>query len=85
MKAVATVIAYAPALMFRLGLGYLGLRKQAHKSARLFEEGLIEGGMPAEYASLLTNAYESDLRFSKMIGKIGSWPKWHKEDAEEAR
>lgn len=68
-------MAYSPVLTLKLGLGYLGLRRQAHRSARLFKEGLIEGGMPADFANQLTSDYEADLSFSKMIGKIGGWSK----------
>lgn len=82
MKAVATVMAYTPVLTLKLGLGYLGLRKQAHKSAKLFRDGLVTAGMPSDLASELAEAYEADLSITRMMKSAGvSFPRRKEEKA----
>ncbi|OGS42038.1 MAG: hypothetical protein A3K67_07825 [Euryarchaeota archaeon RBG_16_62_10] len=71
MKAAAEIAARMPGLTFRLGLGYLRMKRRARRSARLFREGLVEGGIPIELAVELEGDYGSILSIRELVRSMG--------------
>ncbi len=68
-KMVASVIATAPPMMFKIGLRYLSMKRRARKSARALEAGMRANGLPEHLAHRLAMRYEEDSRFVETIMK----------------
>ncbi len=77
VKVVASVMAYAPVLVIRLGFAYLRLKRRVRKTSRSFEKGLISRGMPHELAHRLTLSYEGDFRTRTLLSRAtgGAFPR----------
>jgi len=69
-KVVAMIMLLAPALVMKLGVSYLRLRREARRSGSRLREELVRGGMPPERAKALSCAYESELRLTKMLRQL---------------
>jgi hypothetical protein len=66
---IASVIATAPPLVLKIGLGYLRMKRRVRKSARVMERELMASGMPEHIARRLSMRYEEDSRFIEIAMK----------------
>ena len=70
VKIVASVMAYAPLLVLRVGVAYLRLKRRVRRTSRSFEKGLLSRGMGRETARKLALSYEGDFRTRTLISKF---------------
>ena len=59
----ANIIATIPPLVFKIGVGYLTMKRRVRKSARAMEAELMASGMPEHLARRLSLRYEEDSKF----------------------
>ena len=84
-KLVAAITLTIPKIALGTGIAYLRMKRNARKSARLFEEGLVSNGLNPAMAHELALKYETDLSIRKMIsGFGGNFPKWGRRETTEA-
>lgn len=70
-KIVATVGTTAPALVMRLGVSYLRMKRSARKASRTFVTELERDGIPPELARRLGEEYGSELSLRKLLDTRG--------------
>jgi hypothetical protein len=70
-KIMATIGWTVPPMVFRLGVKYLRMKRQARRAAMRFRAGLEASGMPPELASRLADTYSVDLSIHKMLKGLG--------------
>lgn len=70
-KTVAVIMTTIPSLVLKTGFTYLRTKRRARKNAKRVMKGMIDNGVPREYAKKLANAYDSGLRLRSVIGEIG--------------
>ena len=77
VKIFASVMAYAPLLVLRVGVAYLRLKRRVRKTSRSFEKGLLARGMMPETARRLTLSYEGDFRTRTLFRRLtgGTFPR----------
>lgn len=77
VKTFAGVIAYAPALILRVGFAYLRMKRRVRKTARSFEKGMLSHGMPPDLARRLTVSWEGGMRTRNLIRRVsgGTFPR----------
>jgi len=84
-KLVAAITMTIPKIALGTGIAYLRMKRNARKSAKLFEKGLVSSGLPSTMAHDLAVKYESDLSIRKMISNFGvDFPKWGRRETTEA-
>ena len=84
-KLVAAITLTIPKIALGTGIAYLRMKRNARRSAKLFEKGLVSNGLSPTIAHELALKYETDLSIRKMItGFGGSFPKWGRREAFEA-
>ena len=84
-KLVAAITITIPKIALGTGIAYLRMKRNARKSARLFEEGLVSSGLNPTMAHELALKYETDLSIRKMISSFGgNFPRWGKRETFEA-
>jgi len=71
LKLVGTVGTQAPALVLKLGLSYLRMKRTARNASRTFVRELERDGMPSELARRLGEEYGSDISLRKLISSGG--------------
>lgn len=71
-KILATIIWSSPGLVIGTGFAYLRLRRDLHRSARVFYRGMIDAGMPVEEAQRLKEKYENDLSTHGLVKSLGN-------------
>ncbi len=83
-KLVAAITITIPKIALGTGFAYLKMKRKARKSAKLFEKGLVNSGLPPTMAHGLAAKYETDLSIRKMISSFGGgFPKWGRREAVE--
>jgi len=77
VKVFASVIAYAPVLVIRVGVAYLRIKRRVRKTAKSFERGMLSRGMSPEVARKLTISWEGDLRTRTLLNRLtgGTFPR----------
>ncbi len=70
VKVFASVMAYAPSLVLRIGIAYLRMKRHVRRTSKSFEKGMLSRGMAPELAHRLALTYESDLSIRKVIGRL---------------
>ena len=77
VKLVASVMAYTPAFVLRVGVAFLRMKRRVRKTSRSFEKGLLSRGMAPELARRLTLSYEGDMRTRTMLKRLtgGTFPR----------
>jgi len=84
-KLVAAITLTIPKIALGTGIAYLRMKRNARRSAKLFEKGLVSSGLSPTMAHELALKYETDLSIRKMItGFGGSFPKWGRRKTTEA-
>ncbi len=73
VKLFASVMAYAPWLVLRIGIAYLRMKRRANRTSKIFERGLLTHGMAPEMAHKLAISYEGDLSIRRFVGRQGAW------------
>ena len=58
-EAILAVAAFAPALVIRIGISFLKLKRRANKAAKCFYRELVRNGIPQEEARKLADEYTS--------------------------
>ncbi|GEM_PF-1729485 len=71
LKLVGTVGTQAPALVLKLGLSYLRMKRTARKASQTFVRELERDGMPSELARRLGEEYGSEISIRKLLGSGG--------------
>jgi len=71
LKLVGTVGTHAPALVLKLGMSYLKMKRNARKASRTFVRELERGGMPSEMARRLGDEYGTEISLRKLISSGG--------------
>ena len=71
-KTVAVIMTTIPSLVLRTGFTYLRMKRKARKNAKKVMKGMIENGLPREYAKKLADAYDSGLRLRNIMGTFGA-------------
>jgi hypothetical protein len=83
-KLVAAITLTIPKIALGTGIAYLRMKRNARRSARLFEKGLVSSGLSPTMAHELALKYETDLSIRKMItGFGGNFPKWGRRKTTE--
>jgi len=77
VKVFASVMAYAPILVLRVGVAFLRMKRRVRKTSRSFEKGLLSRGMAPGLAHRLALSYEGDLRTRTVLGRLtgGAFPR----------
>ena len=77
VKVFASIMTYAPLLVFRVGIAYLRLKRRVRKTSRSFEKGLLSRGMMPQTARRLTSSYEGDFRTRTLLRRFtgGTFPR----------
>jgi hypothetical protein len=77
VKLFASLIAYVPPLVLRVGVAFLRLKRRVRRTSRSFEKGLLSRGMAPEVARRLALSYEGDLRTRTMLKRLtgGTFPR----------
>ena len=84
-KLVAAITLTIPKIALGTGFAYLKMKRKAKKSARLFEKGLVNSGLPPTMARELALNFETELSIRKMINSFGGdFMKWGRREASEA-
>jgi len=84
-KLVAAITITIPKIALGTSFAYLRMKRKAKKSAKVFERGLVSGGLSYEIAHELALNYETDLSIRKMINTFGgSFPKWGRREVFES-
>ena len=84
-KLVAAITLTIPKIALGTGIAYLRMKRNARKSAKVFEKGLLSSGLPSTMAHDLAVKYESDVSIRRMIRSSGgNFPKWGRREAFEA-
>jgi len=84
-KLVAAITITLPRIALGTGIAYLRMKRNARKSAKLFEKGLVSSGLPSSMAHDLAVKYESDLSIRRMISSSGgNFPKWGRREEFKA-
>ena len=58
-EAILTVAAFTPALLLRVGISFLRLKRRANKAAKSFYKELVRNGIPPHEARKLADEYTS--------------------------
>jgi hypothetical protein len=84
-KLVAAITLTIPKIALGTGIAYLRMKRNARRSAKLFERGLVSSGLTHTMAHELALKYETDLSIRKMITGFGwNFPKWGRRKTTEA-
>ncbi len=67
-KIVAAIAWNIPSLALRTGWAYLKMKKKAQRASKQVERGMIENGLPPEYARKLAEEFAGDLSIRRFIG-----------------
>lgn len=70
-KIVASVMVAVPGLGIRTGLIYLRTKRRLHRNARSIMKGMVEGGMPEDFACRLADSYEAGLSIRNLTRTLG--------------
>ena len=70
VKVVASVMAYSPWLVLKVGIAVLRMKRRINRTAKSFEKGMLSRGLPPETAHRLAKSYEADLSIRKMIRRL---------------
>lgn len=71
-KTVAVIMTTIPTLVLRTGITYLRTKRKARKNAKRVLKGMVENGVPREYAKKLAEAYDSGLRLRSVVSTFGA-------------
>jgi hypothetical protein len=75
-EAVLTVAAFAPAIVIRIGISFLRLKRQANKAGKRFYKELLRNGIPPHEARKLADDYTSAVSvryWAKNLGGFASF------------
>jgi hypothetical protein len=71
-QAIAVTIVQAPALLFRVGLQYLRMKRSANKARARFYAELVRGGIPKRQAKELADQYVSVVSIRSIMQAMRS-------------
>jgi hypothetical protein len=73
VRMVPALMVEIPKIVLKLGVPFLRMKKRAQKAERHFRTGLIENGIPPEFARELSDQYAKDLSIRRIVsGMKGS-------------
>jgi hypothetical protein len=67
LKAIAVALVQAPALLYRVGIQYLRMKRSVNKARGRFYRELIRGGIPRRQARDLADQYVSAVSLRSMM------------------
>ncbi|NYT11163.1 MAG: hypothetical protein GKC03_01260 [Methanomassiliicoccales archaeon] len=73
MESVLTVAAYAPAVIIRVGISFLKLKRRANKAAKCFYKELLKNGIPPREARKLADDYTSVVSVRYWAKNLGGF------------
>lgn len=71
-QTIAVAIVQAPALLFRVGLQYLRMKRSAKKARGHFYAELVRGGIPKRQAKELADQYASAVSIRSIMQAMRS-------------
>jgi hypothetical protein len=74
-QAIGVTIVQAPALLFRVGLQYLRMKRSANKARGRFYAELVRGGVPKRQAKELADDYASVVSVRSILQALRSTTK----------
>ena len=72
-EAVLTMAAYAPAIVIRVGISVLKLKRRANKASRSFYKELLRNGIPPHDARKLADEYTSVVSIRHWAKNLGGF------------
>ncbi len=75
-EAILAFTASAPMMAFRLGVGFLKMKRQANKSAKNFYREMVRNGIPPPEARKLSEEYTSVVSFRHWFRSMGGFSSW---------
>jgi hypothetical protein len=72
-EAFLVVVAFAPALVIRVGISFLKLKRRANKAAKSFYKELLRNGIPPQEARKLADDYTSAVSIRYWTKNVGGF------------
>jgi len=82
-EAILAFTASAPLLAFRLGVGFLKMKRQANKSAKNFYREMVRNGVPPSEARKLSEEYTSTVSLRHWIRSMGGFSSWKERNGSD--